>query len=212
MKLRGMRLPLHYYEQQFDFNKRFDELCPPILLEGYFQSEKYFWSIRDILLQELKWKPLIDSENQKTLLDIRNNNSISVHVRRGDYISNSVINSYHGVCDMAYYKDAIARIRSIVNEAVFFVFSDDMEWAKAEFQDIPSIRFVENNSGPSSYMDMMLMSNCKHNIIANSSFSWWAAWLNINSAKIVMAPARWFADKEKNHQINDLIPTGWIRL
>ncbi len=136
--------------------------------------------------------------------------SVSLHIRRGDYVSNKVTNQVHGVCDLNYYSHAISYIAERISNTHLFVFSDDPEWAKGNLKtEIPTF-FVDNNRADKDYEDLKLMRQCKHNIIANSSFSWWGAWLNQNAGKIVIAPKKWFNDKSINTK--DLIPEKWIRL
>ena len=141
------------------------------------------------------------------------NNSVSVHVRRGDYVLDKNTQEFHGVCGVDYYLDAIKLIASKMDDLLLVFFSDDTEWAIEEFKNLPySLIFIDHNKGENSWKDMFLMSNCKHNIIANSSFSWWAAYLNQNQNKMVIAPKQWFADPTKNSETSDLIPESWIRL
>jgi Glycosyl transferase family 11 len=180
------------------------------LLIGYWQTEKYFLPIEEIIKKEFTFKPFSEGMNKYLAEEIRASNSVSLHVRRGDYVHDAVTNQVHGICSPEYYYKAIEVIRQDVNEIKLFIFSDDMEWVKAQMKfDVP-VTYIENNIGEMSYADMQLMSLCKHNIIANSSFSWWGAWLNYNPDKKVIAPIRWFNDETINTQ--DLIPGGWIKL
>src|SRR3989344_4984067 len=149
----------------------------------------------------------IVERNKKLASEISGTNSVSVHIRRGDYVTNANTNQFHGLCSLDYYNKAVSFISSKQNEMELFVFSDDIEWCKENLKyDFP-IHFVETND---AHSDMYLMSLCKHNIIANSSFSWWGAWLNDNFQKIVVAPSQWIADASVNTQ--DLIPKGWIKI
>ncbi len=135
--------------------------------------------------------------------------SISVHIRRGDYANDKVTNTYFGTCPLEYYKQAMDYMRSKVNNPIFYFFSDDIEWVKKEFNEDENFVFISNPK-LQDYEELILMSQCSHNIIANSSFSWWGAWLNDNPAKLVVAPKKWMR-VESNLQPN-LIPEGWVRM
>lgn len=143
---------------------------------------------------------------------IINSNSISLHVRRGDYENNSSAKRLHGgICTLNYYKQAIELVASRIKNPVFFIFSNDLKWAREnlELEKYKQV-LVNLNKGNNSYKDMYLMSKCKHNIIANSSFSWWGAWLNANPKKIVICPKRWYNNKRLDSK--DIVPESWIRI
>lgn len=174
---------------------------------GYWQNQRYFTAIEKQIRADFQFKNELSATNQKFLQHINQTNSVSVHIRRGDYIGHQ---SLGGICDLNYYKQALNSITAKTDNPTFFIFSDDVEWCKANLPSQTNNIFVEGNKGSRSYIDMQLMSNCKHNIIANSSFSWWAAWLNANQKKIVIAPAKWTNDK--NYNDSDIIPESWIKL
>lgn len=174
---------------------------------GFWQSEKYFKSIETQLREELTFKKLLDDENQKIANLISTTNSVSIHIRRGDYVKSRRVDTFGSVCTPTYYANAIRLIQSKINNPHFFVFSDDLEWVKENMQ-IPEAYYVDINTGDNSYKDMQLMSLCRHNIIANSSFSWWGAWLNKNPDKIILAPSIWI--RERNFA--DIIPDAWVRI
>jgi Glycosyl transferase family 11 len=176
--------------------------------EEYFQSEKYFIGISGELKGEFTLKNDLSPSARNILEQIVASNSVSVHVRRGDYVSDEKTKNYHGVCGLEYYIKAMRLIKEKVAKPVFFVFSDDIGWAKENFVSDAFV-FV-SAAGIKDYEEMFLMSNCRHNIIANSSFSWWGAWLNNNPDKIVVAPEKWFNDKKANN--NDIVPAGWVKL
>ena len=135
---------------------------------------------------------------------------MSLHVRRTDYVQNALTNKIHGVCDQDYYASCVRYIGDQVSNPHFFIFSDEPQWAKDNLMfDFP-MTVVDCNDASRNYEDLRLMSTCKHNIIANSSFSWWGAWLNSNPNKIICAPKQWFTDSTRNTK--DLIPSNWIRL
>ena len=195
-----------------NYDKRVEKLSKNSVLIGCWQNELYFKQIEEIISEDFKFKLHIDNKNAERVQRIMKSNSISIHIRRGDYVENPETNKKHGLCSLAYYKSAIRFISQKVNSPVFFIFSDDLNWAKENLKLTFSHEFVSGNIGDKSYMDMQLMSLCKHNIIANSTFSWWGAWLNSNPQKIVIAPNQWFANKTRSYQINDLIPEDWKRL
>ena len=179
-------------------------------LVGYWQSEKYFKDVEDIIRNEFTVKFQVDSINKEITEEINSCEAVSVHIRRGDYVSNPVTNEYHGLCPLDYYQKALSKITSCTNNPHFFIFSDDPEWAQKNLNIEYPIKFITHNGAEKSYDDLRLMSLCRHNIIANSSFSWWGAWLNKNPEKIVIAPRKWFKDSSIN--TNDLIPENWIRI
>jgi len=135
--------------------------------------------------------------------------SVSVHIRRGDYISNPITNQYHGSLDIGYYQNALKIMLKKINNPHFFVFSDDYEWAERNIKSDSPITYIKHNSAK-NYEDLRLMSMCKHHIIANSSFSWWGAWLASNKNKMVIGPQKWFLGKKYNDA--DRMPENWIRI
>ncbi|HAQ17676.1 MAG TPA: alpha-1,2-fucosyltransferase [Prolixibacteraceae bacterium] len=174
---------------------------------GYFQSEKYFNSISEFIRSEFKFRLPLDEKNLFLSQKIRSENAVSVHIRRGDYLSN---NYFKGICTTDYYKNAIKYLLSKEQNLIFYFFSDDIKWVKLNILMNINCEYIDWNVGPDSYKDMQLMSLCKHNIIANSSFSWWGAWLNTNENKIVVSPNKW--DNKKNNKIDSIIPDTWIRI
>ncbi len=176
---------------------------------GYWQSEKYFESIRDILLDDFAFRTPLDARNSNAQLLISSSNSVSIHVRRGDYFHNAQARATHGLCSIEYYQQAIRFMKASLDDPKLFFFSDDIEWVRYHLDPGGECCFVDWNTGADSYNDMRLMSLCKHNIIANSSFSWWGAWLNRNPDKIIIAPNRWFAAAIDD---SDLIPPTWRRM
>jgi hypothetical protein len=131
-------------------------------------------------------------QNQNTLRQIIGTNSVSLHIRRGDYVSSAINQRIYGTCDLDYYERAIKIISTKVSDPIFYIFSDDIDWAKKHLQSEGQYIFVDWNNAETNYEDLRLMYHCKHNIIANSSFSWWGAWLNQNPHKLVIAPAKRF--------------------
>jgi len=199
------------------FAQRFDRFDPDILrvrgsvyLTGYWQSEKYFKDIEHIIRQDFNLRHAPDAENQKLARVIANTNSVSLHIRRGDYVSNPRFFRKFGVCSLEYYQRAVAEVGEKVNDPHLFVFSDAIDWARDNLRLQYPVTFVAHNGADKDYEDLRLMSLCRHHIIANSSFSWWGAWLCTCPGKIVMAPKRWF--KMSGRDTRDLIPDSWHRV
>lgn len=206
----GLSNKAHFVEYGFSFCPDFMKLTQPVYIDGHWQSYKYFESISPIICTELEPINQLSDASLRIAEKITKVDAISVHVRRGDYLANKAINKVHGVIEVDYYMKAIQRIRKTIPSPHFFVFSDDLEWAINNLGLQDEGTFVSHNKGASSYEDMRLMNLCKHNIIANSSFSWWGAWLNQNKNKIVIYPKKWFNDPSKN--ISDLTPVTWISI
>lgn len=199
----------HFIEKNFTYDPLFFNTKKPVYIDGYWQSYKYFDSIKQQLKAELTPKKPLTGLNLQLAESINKLNAVSIHIRRGDYINNPHTNKVHGFLGIEYYRNAIEIVFDKVADPYFFVFSDDIIWAKENLDLGKNATFVDHNSGQNSYEDMRLMSLCKHHIIANSSFSWWGAWLNFNSDKIVVAPKKWFSNDTNT---SDLIPDLWIRI
>lgn len=195
----------HVTESSYTFNYKYFQM-EECYLDGYWQSEKYFGSVHEEIRNTFIFPELTDKRNIVTLNEILSCNSVSIHVRRGDYVNHP---RYKNICTEKYYLNAIQEIRNIISNPVFFVFSNDIEWCKVHL-NLMNVHFVYWNQDDTSYIDMYLMSMCKHNIIANSTFSWWGAWLNSNKQKVVIAPTRIINDK-RNDMV-DLIPKEWKRV
>jgi hypothetical protein len=199
-------------ESRLAFNPEVLSLPNNVALVGYWQSYKYFNDIRDILLEEFQPKKSCSYENVVWHDLIKATSSVGLHVRRGDYITHRSIRKIHGHCPIEYYKKSIEYISERVKDPHFFIFSDDIEWVKKNLRTPQMASYITSNRPQKGWLDMMLMSQCKHNIIANSSFSWWAAWLNQNIDKIVIGPAIYYAKKSLNKYTADMFPPEWIRL
>lgn len=197
-------------ERSFTFDKEVLNAPNNCLISGVWQSAKYFEEIKDAIRKEFTLsRSLLSSEISKILNEIESTpQSVSLHIRRGDYIENVATNKKHGVCSAEYYRKATKYILNNFPEARFFIFSDDIEWVKTNFK-IPAPVSYASSVHIKDYVELILMSKCKHNIIANSSFSWWGAWLNSNPNKIVVSPQKWFTSTTDT---KDLIPKSWIRL
>jgi len=178
-------------------------------LDGYWQTEKYFTSIADELRQVLTFRKAAEGPNAEVAQRIMRTLAVSIHVRRGDYVSHPAAKAHFVTCEPAYYSAAIERIVQRIPEAHFFLFADDIGWARENIRTGPPLEFIEHNTAASSFEDMRLMALCRHHIIANSSFSWWGAWLDQHPDKLVIAPRRWLRDGSST---NDLIPLSWTLL
>jgi hypothetical protein len=181
-----------------------------IVLEGYWQSFKYFEPYHDIIRTEFTFKRGPTLQNGRMIEDIESVESIAMHVRRGDYITNPNNLASLGTCPPEYYQKAGSLIEQRVNKPHFFIFTDEPEWAKENVKFSGPTKVVDHNLGKADSEDFRLMTHCKHFIIANSSFSWWGAWLASFPDKIVIAPKNWF--KADKFPPEDRIPEGWIRL
>ena len=202
--------PLIVQEPHFHYWPGWESLPSSVYLDGYWQSARYFIEHEQKIREDFQFKQSLDTESRHTADIIKLNNSVSLHIRRGDYASNQQTTAVHGLCPPAYYENAIRHIGEQFEDVLFFIFSDDIEWVRA---NIPLAKhrhvYVDHNKAKNSWRDMKLMSLCDHHVIANSSFSWWAAWLNPSEDKIVIAPRQWFA---KSKDTSHLIPSQWIRL
>ena len=206
------KLDTHFIirEKHFHFDENFLHALDNSYIDGYWQSEKYFKPIEEIIRKEFTFQNEPEGKNNELSQLISDTCSVSIHVRRGDYVTNKVIRQFHGVCSIDYYKEAVAQIAQNLTNPHFFLFSDDTDWVKKNIIFNHPTIYVDHNKAVKHYKDMHLMSLCKHNIIANSAFSWWGAWINTNKDKIVIAPKKWFNDASVNTQ--DLIPEQWIRM
>lgn len=198
------------YQQSQSINRNY-------YIEGWLGNENYFIEYRNVLLRDLDLDHMLSQTNKELQHRIRTTNSVAVHIRRGDYLTNS----YFNYLNQEYYQSCIDYISKHIQCPVFYFFSDDIQWVKNEFCKVPGAVFVDGNSDQDSaystsgdISDLMLMRSCKHNIIANSTFSWWGAWLNTNPNKIVIAPKRWYNNlsAQENYECGELVPRTWIKL
>ena len=203
----------YVFERTLEFDPIYLQVKGNSIIKGYFQSEDYFKDFSLQLRRDFTYR-ILSSRNSKYEELIRKENSVSMHIRRGDYVSASLTNKIHGLLSLSYYKRAIEIINADQSNPKYFVFTDDPEWAR---ENVPAIldefTIVDGNLGEgNSWEDMCLISLCKHNILANSSFSWWGAWLNSNPDKKIVAPENWCLDKDLNKQTKNLVPPSWIRV
>jgi len=168
-----------------------------ILYEGYWQDLSCFTNFK---IEDFEFNVEIDAKNKEVLNKIISTNSVSIHIRRGDYLSPAHYSIYGNICTLEYYDNAISYIESKIEKPFFFIFSDDIEWVNSNLNIKDSI-IIDWNRGEYSVIDMFLMSKCHSNIIANSTFSWWGAFLNSNKSAISICPKKWFYSKFKDPQI-----------
>ena len=187
--------------------------CPEMLhvensyLLGYWQSEHYFEEVADQVRQAFHFRLPLPPADEALAQQIQSTRSVSVHVRRGDYLKKRRVEDYN-VCSENYYRRAIKAIQAQVKQPVFYVFSDDPDWCKAQAFFPSDTIFVSGHEGPDAYLDMQLMSLCRHHIIANSSFSWWGAWLGQDQDTVTIAPNTWF----RNRPRPDILPSNWMTI
>lgn len=193
----------------FSFDSKILRLPDGVYLDGYWQSEKYFNNIAGIIRQETTVK-FQQTGKDKGLADmIASTESVSLHIRRGDYVSNPKTRQVHGICGIDYYSRCVEHITQIVKNPHFFIFSDAPKWVRINLKLPYPNTLVDHNDADKNYEDLRLMSQCRYNIIANSSFSWWGAWLNPRKNKLVLVPKRWLAKRGVSYM--DIIPARWIR-
>ena len=197
---------IHQETEYVDFNL---VKSKNIYLDGYFQSEKYFSKVKELIKDEFEF-PELDSKNQDMAMRMLTaTNSVSVHIRRGDYLRSQQTYNTHGILPLSYYQSALGCLKDLYPDISLFIFSDDISWAKENLVGL-NVRksFIEGNADSESWKDMALMTYCKHHIIANSSFSWWGAWLKKNDGE-VYAPEHWYNPTYVNFNIADFIPEKW---
>jgi hypothetical protein len=203
-------LQFRIVEENFDYRFKEEYLKKSkgiTFFYGGWPSEKHFEKIKTDIQNKFRFPIPTDIQNSSIEQQISMSNSVSIHVRRGDYLDNNNIHLFGDLCGKDYFQEAISLILNKIDSPHFFIFSNDMDWVKSNLQ-IENVTYVEINQGDNSWKDMYLMSKCKHNIISNSTFSWWGAWLNSYSQKIVIAPDRFL----KNDENSDIYPESWIKI
>ena len=197
-------------EKAFPFDPEILKVKSPAYLIGYWQTERYFADIADTIRADFQLVEPFTADRHDLLNQIQASTAVSVHVRRGDYVTNPSAAVVHGTCSPHWYAQAMTRMAERVANPKFFVFSDDADWARDNLPNPDGTVFVRQQADGRDHQDMHLMANCRHHIIANSSFSWWGAWLNPRQDKQVIAPAKWF--NQSANDTCDLIPEGWEQL
>jgi hypothetical protein len=203
-----------YKEPSLKVDDAVFRLSSPVYFEGYWQSEDYFIDHEDLIREVFRFKMPLNSQSQQIANALAGlQNTISVHIRRGDYVNSARTNELHGICSVTYYLQAMATIKSKLANSYFYFFSDEPEWVKQHLvADLKNYYIIQHNINADSWQDMALMSKCRHHIIANSSFSWWGAWLNPNTEKIVIAPEKWFNTPTDYFNDECIVPKNWIKL
>ncbi len=183
---------------------------PLVYYKGFYQNEGYFRDCTDDVRRAFTFDEAKCNARTRHLLGEMEKEkcAVSFHVRRGDYMSPAVFATSGCVCGLPYYRNAIARVQELLPEAHFYVFSDDIAWARENLPLPPDTDFVDWNTGADSWQDMLLMSRCRHNVICNSTFSWWGAWLNAHPGKVVLAPSKWYAGMDSSC----IVPEGWQKV
>jgi len=205
------RKPDRYYyfrERQFHYDPYFERVRGNVVLVGHWNSERYFAGSREAVVAALQLKPELERQLDPALCArVASGNSVALHVRRGDYVQEAKVAQVHGFIGLDYYRDAVAALRARVANPVFYLFSDDKEWVREHFSWLENHVIIDVDNRYRDYEDLALMARCRHNIIANSTFSWWSAYLNRNPDKCVIAPRQWFRDRKKNTR--DLYVKDW---
>ncbi len=205
----AIKLATKYREPHYHYDPLFQKLPQNTEIIGYFQCEEYFKQSRPNLLKDYSWTKPPSNKNALLFKQISQDpKSVSVHVRRGDYISNKSAAKFHGTASVDYYHAAVKKISEQVKSPNLYVFSDEPDWCKKYLKFTQPTEYISHNKDGSE--DMRLMVACRHNIIANSSFSWWGAWLNQNNDKQIIAPKFWFSHAESNTK--DVVPKSWQRI
>lgn len=216
-----LHCPSVFSQPHYHFFEDFLSLPSDLYLNGYWQSEKYFSNIHELIQQQYQPASPLDTLNHDLKLQMEQEESVAVHVRRGDYATSNDYQGFFGLLGKSYYDEAITLMKGKLAHPKFYFFSDDPAWCEANFTGLQAT-FIRHNVGDDSYKDLLLMSSCHHAIIANSTFSWWGAWLGTAPGRIVVAPKQWFRTNYSTRTVpsypsriyntKDLIPSGWIRL
>jgi len=200
---------LYREKEFFKFNEALNAIEDNTYLYGYYQTQNYFVEQEELIRECLQLRSPLDPQNSALVAEMQSVNSVSVHIRRGDY-ENSI---FRLLTVENYYMPALKLMLDKQPDCRFYFFTNDAEWTKNAFAGLKTEKtFITHNTGKDSYKDMILMSKCKHHIIANSTFSWWGAWLNPAKSKTVIAPAKWYQSGKYADSVNDLIPADWIKI
>lgn len=199
-----------YREKGFGFDQAVPGLSAPVCLDGYFQSERYFSDQVSVIRNDFTVISPPNEANVRLLERLAGNDAICLHVRRGDYVANAKMNAFHGVCPVDYYRAGLQIVSEGLADPRCYVFSDDPAWVRANLCLPLPTSVVDINSAEAPQEDLRLMAACRHFVIANSSLSWWAAWLGQHPGKRVVAPKQWF--QTANLDTSQLIPGAWMRI
>lgn len=199
-------------EEHFHYHPEIEQAGPMVYLEGYWQSERYFQEIREELRKQYVFIDKPSKPNRQMAERIERCPSVAFHIRRGDYVTDRHVRQLLGACPWEYYERAVRFLAKKVGKMHFFIFSDDPLWVKKHLELKHPWTLVDINNEDTCYEDMRLMSLCQHHITANSTFSWWGAWLAQNPRKIVVTPEKWMRLQSEKWKTTDLIPEGWHKL
>lgn len=199
------------YEPHFHYWNNFIKICDNKYIKGYWQSYRYFIGFEEIIRNDFSFPSDYRINNLEIINLLSKHETTSVHIRIGDYKNNNSSNHFHGTLDLEYYYNSIKRISQLKGEHLFLIFSDDIDWCKENLKlEVPHL-FIDAKISNTVVNDFYLMKSCNNNIISNSSFSWWAAWLNENENKIVIGPKKWFNVGNINNT-TDLFLSNWERI
>ncbi|MRG44883.1 alpha-1,2-fucosyltransferase [Chitinophaga sp. SYP-B3965] len=198
-----------YKERHYEFDALLFQAQPPVYLKGYWQSWRYFEPVQETILSDFTFSIPFSPNILNKAAELQATESIAMHFRRGDY-TDAATAAYHGICEPAYYDAAARYMLTRHPHAKFYIFTNDPAWVKDNLPSGITYEIVSGDLSHTQYEDLFLMSHCRHQIIANSSFSWWAAWLNTYKEKRVVAPAKWFAVADVDAK--DLVPASWHRI
>ena len=197
-------------KKDYTYDPEFFSMPDGAYVSGFWQTEKYFLDIEDTLRKDLSFREQPTGKNAEWMEKIKGCHAVSVHIRRGDVITVAKTNKLYGTITNDYYRDAIQKMIEFNKDSVFFFFSDDMEWVKENIKTSYPSYYIDGNDDAHNYEDLRLMSSCNNHIIANSSFSWWGAWLNPDKNKKVIGPVNWMSTRDISE--TDHIPASWILL
>jgi hypothetical protein len=197
-------------ERHYHYDPAVARLPDGTCLEGYWQSERYFADAAARVREEFSFAREPSGRDAELAREIARRAAVSLHVRRGDYAANATTRAFHGLCPIDYYRRAAAYVSERVRDPLFVLFSDDPEWTRTHLDLGGDAIAIDHNGPQGGPEDLRLMSLCRHHVIANSTFSWWGAWLNPDPEKIVIAPERWFEDGARD--TSDLLPGRWVKL
>ncbi|HZY80896.1 MAG TPA: alpha-1,2-fucosyltransferase [Cyclobacteriaceae bacterium] len=210
--------PAVFAQPHYHFYEDFFSLPAPLYLSGYWQSEKYFSNVAGPIRKLITPSATLDAKNKDLVASMGDVESVAIHIRRTDYNPSS----FFQPMGLDYYQRALNTIQQKIANPRYYIFSDDISWSRQQLKDLPGAVFIDHNKGDDSFKDLLVMSSCRHQVIANSTFSWWAAWLNDYPGKTVIAPQTWFHNtwvtkKEpvypcRFYNTKDLVPSSWIRL
>lgn len=208
--LHGNRSLRRVVERPFGFQEKYLDTGDNVFLDGYWQSERFFPQLRSQLQDCFQPSGNTSATTVAIAKKMAQANSVSLHVRRGDYVSNAHTNSVHGVCSLEYYQSCINQLQGSTESMHVFIFSDDPSWCQQNLALGCPVTYVQHNGAEQAHEDLWLMTQCKHHVVANSSFSWWGAWLRTDDSGTVFAPQPWF--RSPSLDTRSVVPASWRRI